>query len=62
MKIVERLKLKKKVYYYGFQSDNDLIAKNLDLNEEGSSFDVYFEGKFYGHFTLKLFGLPYDFR
>ncbi len=51
-----KIKTQKKVYYYGFQSDNDLIAKNLDLNEEGSSFDVYFEGKFYGHFTLKLFG------
>lgn len=42
--------------YYGFNDDNDIIAKNVILNNNGSSFDVYIKGEFYGHFDLPLFG------
>ena len=43
-------------YYYGFNESNDLVAKNLKLTPDGSSFDVYYHGEFYEHFELPLFG------
>lgn len=45
-----------KTLYYGFNDDNDIVAKNIILNESGSSFDVYINKEFYGHFNLPLFG------
>ena len=53
---VLKIKSNKNKYYYGFQETNDLVAKNLILNEEGSTFDVYFKGEYFDTFTLKLFG------
>ncbi len=44
------------VYYYGFNDNNDLVAKNLELTSEYSAFDVYYKNEFYGHFKLPLFG------
>ena len=44
------------VLYYGFNDDNDIVAKNVLLNDNGSSFDVFIKGEFYGHFDLPLFG------
>ena len=45
-----------KTIYYGFDEKNDLIAKNVKLTNLGSEFDVYQNQKFYGHFSLPLFG------
>ena len=45
-----------KMIYYGFNDNNDVIAKNIDLRVDGSSFDVYFKDEFYGHFNLNLYG------
>ena len=53
---VRKIKSDKKIYYYGFNDNNNLVAKNLKLTSESSSFDVYFEGNYYDHFELKLFG------
>jgi len=53
---VRKIKSNKNIYYYGFSENNDLVAKNLVLNEEGSSFDVYYHGEFFANFKLKLFG------
>lgn len=44
------------VLYYGFHDNNDIVAKNVILNDNGSSFDVYIKGEYYGHFDLPLFG------
>ena len=55
-KNVLKLKTSKETYYYGFNENNDLIAKNLELTPDFSAYDVYFKGEFYGHFKLKLFG------
>ena len=46
----------KKIIYYGFNDNNDVIAKDVKLSSNGSSFDVYMHGSFYGHFELPLFG------
>ena len=56
--IVRKLNIKDGIetLYYGFNDDNDIIAKNVILNNNGSSFDVYIKGEFYGHFDLPLFG------
>ncbi len=54
---VRKLKVKNQdVYYYGFNSNNDLVASNLDLNSKCSSFDVYFRGKYFDHYEIPLFG------
>ena len=53
---VRKVKLDNKVIYYGFNDDNDVVAKNVVLSKEGSSFDVYIDKGFYGHFNLPLYG------
>ncbi len=53
---VLKIKSTKKIYYYGFNDNNDLIAKNLELTTTYSAFDVYFQGEFFEHFKLPLFG------
>ena len=53
---VRSLKTDKKLIYYGFNEDNEWIAKNIILNHEGSSFDVYHYNEFIGHFDLPLYG------
>ncbi len=53
---VLKIKSPKKSYYYGFNETNNLVAKNIDLTETYSAFDVYLDGEFYEHFQLPLFG------
>ena len=45
-----------KMVYYGFDDFNDIVAKNLELRSDGSSFDVYINNTFYGHFNLNIYG------
>lgn len=52
---VRRLK-SDKIVYYGFNDNNDVVAKNVKLNQYDSSFDVYIKGEFYEHFDIKLYG------
>ena len=55
---IRKLKIEdsKKCLYYGLNDNNDVLAKNLELNENGSSFDVYINKELYGHFDLPLYG------
>lgn len=55
-KNIRKIKFDKKVIYYGFDDNNDVVAKNVELTKEGSNFDVYMNGEFYHHFELPLFG------
>ena len=50
------LDLNKPVYYYGLQEDNDIQARNVEYRNDGTSFDVFIEDEYYGHFDLPLFG------
>lgn len=50
------LDLNKPVYYYGVSDDNDIQARNIEYRNDGTSFDVFIEDEYYGHFDLPLFG------
>lgn len=45
-----------KILYYGFNEDNNLVAKNPTYRSDGSSFDVYLDNEFFGHFNLNIYG------
>ena len=44
------------IFYYGLNDDNDIIAKDVVYSNEGTSFDVFIEDNYYGHFDLPLYG------
>lgn len=44
------------IFFYGLGEDNDIIAKDVEYSDEGTSFDVFVEGNYYGHFDLPLYG------
>ena len=50
------LKLDKKPITYGLSSNNDVIAKNIEYNENGIKFEVYINGNLFGKFDLPLYG------
>lgn len=54
---IRKINFSSKVLYYGLDESNDVYAKNVVLNENGSSFDVYMNKEFFGHFELPLFGM-----
>ena len=53
---VRKMNLNNKVIYYGFNDNNDVVAKNINLTKTGSEFDVYINKELYGHFNLPVFG------
>lgn len=55
-KNVRKMNLKNDVTYYGFDDCNDVVCKNVTLDENESKFDVYIKGELYGHFDIPLFG------
>ncbi len=44
------------VLYYGFKDSNDLIAKNIEVSQQGQKFDVFYKGQDLGTFSIQLFG------
>lgn len=50
------LEVNPQIYYYGINEDNDIIAKNIEYRNDGTEFDVFIEGEYYGHFDLPLYG------
>ncbi len=53
---VRKINYKTKVLFYGFNEDNDIVIKNISLEETGSSFDLYINNELYGHFIIPLYG------
>ncbi len=53
---VRKINYKTKTIFYGFNDNNDVIIKNLELLEDGSSFDIFMNNELYGHFTIPLYG------
>ncbi len=47
-----KMKLNKRVVYYGLDVNNDIRATNIKYTKEGISFDI----ENYGHFSLPLYG------
>ena len=50
------LEINKPVYFYGLNDDDDIQAKNVEYSNNGTSFDVFIEEEYYGHFDLELYG------
>lgn len=44
------------IVYYGLNEYNDFQAKNIERDTNGSSFDVFVRGDFYGRFYIPAFG------
>ena len=44
------------IYYYGFKETDDIYAKNIQITEKGTQFDVYTNGDFYDQFLSPQFG------
>lgn len=53
---IRDIKFDKDVIYYGFDENNDVVARNVSLTTNGSSFDVFMNGEFYAHVSIPLFG------
>lgn len=53
---IRSLNTDKKLIYYGFNDNNEWTIKNLELNNLGSTFDVYHNNTFINHFELPLYG------
>ena len=50
------LETNKPIFYYGLDDDNDIIAKDVEYTSKGTSFDVFVEDNYYGHFDLPIYG------
>ena len=50
------LEISKPIFYYGLDDDNDIIAKDVNYNLDGVTFDVFVEDNYYGHFDLPIYG------
>ncbi len=50
------LEIAKPIFFYGLDDDNDIIAKDVQYSKEGTTFDVFVEDNYYGHFDLPIYG------
>lgn len=51
-----RIKTDKKVLYYGFNDNNDVVVKNVTHDEETTKADVYINGELYDTYTFPFVG------
>lgn len=51
-----KMNLDKEPITYGLSDDNDVVAKNIEYNENGIKFDVYINDSMFGNFDLPLYG------
>ena len=53
---VRKINYKTKVIFYGFNEDNDVVIKNVELLEDYSKFDLYKNNQLIDTFKVPLFG------
>ena len=53
---VRKINYNTKVLFYGFGFNNDIVIKNVKLEETGSTFDIYINEELYGSFEIPLYG------
>ncbi|MFW7431801.1 UDP-N-acetylmuramate--L-alanine ligase [Vagococcus carniphilus] len=53
---LRKIKTDVPVYYYGATEEDDFQARNIERTTTGSSFDVFYEEKLIGQFTVPAFG------
>ena len=54
---IRKINFTKNVIFYGENENNDYIVKNINVKEEGTSFDLYEKGNYYGSFIVPIYGL-----
>ena len=52
---VHKMKLDKKIAYFGLNNNNNIRAINIEYSREGTNFDVIADDNLYGHFDLPIF-------
>ena len=53
---VRKINYKTPVKFYGFNDENDVVIKNMELLPSGSKFDLYIDNELFGHFNVPLYG------
>lgn len=53
---IKKINYRTKVLTYGFGFNNDVVIKNIRLEEVGSRFDIFIKDEFYGSFEIPLYG------
>ncbi|PHK50892.1 UDP-N-acetylmuramate--L-alanine ligase [Staphylococcus edaphicus] len=53
---LRKIKADVPVYYYGFSKKDDVYADNLEISENGTTFDVYIKNEYYDTFLSPQFG------
>ena len=53
---VRKINFETPVKFYGFNENNDVVIKNMELLETGSVFDLYIDNELFGHFDIPLYG------
>ena len=53
---IRKINYATKVLFYGFNENNDIVIKNMNLTEKSSEFDLFINNELYGHFNIPLFG------
>ncbi len=56
-KNIKKINFKTEVIYFGVGQDNDFVAKNLILGEDGCSFDAYYNNEYFDHYNLNFYGV-----
>ena len=53
---IRKINFDKKVIFYGENDNNDYIVKNINVNEDGTTFDLYYENNLLDSFKVPLYG------
>ena len=53
---IRKINYATKVLFYGFNENNDVVIKNMNLTEKSAEFDLFINNELYGHFNIPLFG------
>ena len=55
-KNIRDIQFEKEVIFYGLNNNNDVVAKNVELNDSGSRFDVYINNEYFDSYSVPLYG------
>ena len=53
---VRKLNVNSSIFYYGINENNEIRATDITYYDRGTSFDVFIEDNYYGHFDLPIYG------
>lgn len=53
---LQKIQAKVPVVFYGFSEENDFQARNIEITDEGTQFDVYVRNTLYDTFQIPIYG------